>query len=52
MKSTNQTQDLVIIGGGIMGLMTAYFASAYARNITILERRTIGGENKEAASFS
>lgn len=35
-----------------MGLMTAYFASDFARNITILEKRTISKENKEAASFS
>jgi N-methyl-L-tryptophan oxidase len=52
MKKTNQqTQDLIIIGGGIMGLMTAYFASDFIKNITILEKRTIGSDNKEAASF-
>jgi glycine/D-amino acid oxidase-like deaminating enzyme len=42
--------DLIIIGGGIMGLMTAYFASQSIDNIVILEKRTIG--NKQAASFS
>jgi len=47
-----KNQDLIIIGGGIMGLMTAYFASDFVNNITILEKRTIGKENKEAASFS
>jgi glycine/D-amino acid oxidase-like deaminating enzyme len=53
MKNINQQkQDLIIIGGGIMGLMTAYFASDFVKNITILEKRTIGRENKEAASFS
>src|SRR6266704_2761304 len=46
------TQDLIIIGGGIMGLMTAYYASDFVKNITILEKKTIGKENKEAASFS
>jgi glycine/D-amino acid oxidase-like deaminating enzyme len=35
-----------------MELMTAYFASDFVKNITILEKRTIGKENKEAASFS
>jgi glycine/D-amino acid oxidase-like deaminating enzyme len=50
MKKPNQTQDLVIIGGGIMGLMTAYYASAFTRRVSILEKRTLG--NKEAASFS
>ena len=48
MKNTKQ--DLLIIGGGIMGLMTAYYASQFVRNITILEKSTIG--SKEAASFS
>ncbi len=43
-------QDLIIIGGGIMGLMTAYFASQFVKNITVLEKLTIG--NKESASFS
>ncbi|HSX08528.1 MAG TPA: FAD-dependent oxidoreductase [Candidatus Saccharimonadales bacterium] len=53
MKTINQNnQDLIIIGGGIMGLMTAYFASNFADNITILEKRVIGKDNKEAASFS
>lgn len=33
-----------------MGLMTAYFASATAENVVVLEKRTIG--NKQAASFS
>jgi glycine/D-amino acid oxidase-like deaminating enzyme len=44
-------QDLIIIGGGVMGLMTAYFAANFVKNITILEKRTIGKENQEAASF-
>ena len=35
-----------------MGLMTAYYASNFVKNITILEKKTIGKENKEAASFS
>ncbi len=52
MTTTIQSDDLVIIGGGIMGLMTAYYASAFVDNITILEKKTIGCENKEAASFS
>ena len=43
-------QDLIIIGGGIMGLMTAYYASSFVKKITILEKCTIG--NKDAASFS
>jgi glycine/D-amino acid oxidase-like deaminating enzyme len=45
-----EVQDLVIIGGGVMGLFTAYYAADFTRNITILERSTIG--NKKTASFS
>jgi sarcosine oxidase len=47
-----EIQNLTIIGGGIMGLCTAYYASELVQNITILEKATIGAENKAAASFS
>ena len=47
-----EIQNLTIIGGGIMGLCTAYYASEFVQNITILEKATIGPENKAAASFS
>jgi N-methyl-L-tryptophan oxidase len=47
-----QVQDVIIIGGGVMGLMTAYFASNFVKNIIILEKRTTDNKNKEAASFS
>jgi sarcosine oxidase len=43
---------LIIIGGGVMGICTAYYASQFTNKITILEKATIGVENKEAASFS
>ena len=42
-------QDLVIIGGGIMGLTTAYAAAPFTNKITILERSRIG--DKKTASF-
>src|SRR5438270_158331 len=42
-------QELVIIGGGIMGLMTAYAAVPFTNKITILERSRIG--DKKTASF-
>ncbi len=45
-------QNLTIIGGGIMGLCTAYYASEFVQNITILEKATISEGNKAAASFS
>ncbi len=44
-----EIQDLTIIGGGIMGLATAYYASNFTNKITILEKSTIG--NKKTASF-
>ena len=42
-------QDLVIIGGGIMGLMTACAAAPLSSNITIIEKSRIG--NPQTASF-
>ena len=45
-------QDLTIIGGGVMGLFTAYYASEFVENITILEKETVGSDNQKAASFS
>lgn len=45
-----ETQDLTIIGGGVMGLFTAYYASQFARRITVLEKSYVG--NKATASFS
>src|SRR5438067_13859089 len=43
------TQDLVIIGGGVMGLFTAYAAAPFSNKITILERSRVG--DKKTASF-
>src|SRR5260370_25780444 len=47
-----ETQDLTIVGGGIMGLFTAYYASSFINKITILEKSVAGERNKEAASLS
>ncbi len=49
---TEGIQNLTIIGGGIMGLCTAYYASDFVQQITILEKEIIGEGNKTAASFS
>ncbi len=46
------TRDLIIIGSGVMGLCTAYYASQFSDNILLLEKATVGKENQEAASFS
>ncbi len=48
----DQIQDLTIIGGGVMGLFTAYYASEFVKNITVLEKATVSSDNKKAASFS
>jgi glycine/D-amino acid oxidase-like deaminating enzyme len=45
-------QDLTIVGGGIMGLCTAYYASGLTDKVTLIEKATIGIENTSAASFS
>lgn len=45
----NQTYDLVIIGGGIMGLMTAFYASCLKKRVLLIERSTIG--NPLSSSF-
>ena len=56
MKKVNL--DLVIVGGGVMGLFTAYSASlAGARNILVIEKYKIGNSRRssndpKAASFS
>ena len=42
-------QDLLIIGGGVMGLFTAYAAVPFSNKITILERSRVG--DKKTASF-
>ncbi|HEU0001530.1 MAG TPA: FAD-dependent oxidoreductase [Ktedonobacteraceae bacterium] len=44
-----QIQDLVMIGGGIMGLMTACAAAPLSDKITIIEKSRIG--DKKTASF-
>ena len=36
------TEDLVIIGGGVMGLFTAYHASQRFDRVVVLERGAIG----------
>ncbi len=42
-------QDLLIIGGGVMGLMTARAAAPFSNKITIIEKSRIG--DKKTASF-
>ena len=46
----DEIQDLTIIGGGVMGLFTAYYASSFVPRVTILEKSFVG--DKRTASFS
>jgi N-methyl-L-tryptophan oxidase len=41
---------LTVVGGGIVGLMTAYYAAPMAESVTVLERSTIG--DPATASYS
>ena len=34
--------DLIVVGGGVMGLFTAYHASAAFGRVAVLERGTVG----------
>jgi glycine/D-amino acid oxidase-like deaminating enzyme len=43
------TEDLVVIGGGVMGLFTAYYASERVERVVVLERGRIG--DPTTASF-
>ncbi len=47
-----QPYDLVIVGGGIMGLFTAYYASLFNKKILLLEKRTIGNKYAGSSGFS
>jgi sarcosine oxidase len=40
---------LTVIGGGVMGLMTAYYAAPFAETVTVLERTRVG--DPQTASF-
>ncbi len=40
---TSET-DVVVIGGGIVGLATAFYLATRGRAVTVLERRTVGWE--------
>ncbi len=50
MRVQEGVQDLTIIGGGVMGLFTAYYAAQFSPKVVILEQSVIG--DKKTASFS
>jgi glycine/D-amino acid oxidase-like deaminating enzyme len=47
--TTQRGRRVTIIGGGVMGLMTAYHAAPQAEAVTVLERSRVG--DPAAASF-
>jgi sarcosine oxidase len=49
LPRSSQDSDVVVVGGGIMGLFTAHFASKLGRSVTVLERSWIG--DPATASF-
>src|ERR1035438_7363926 len=49
MRSVTLAGRLTIIGGGVMGLMTAYFAAPLAGTVTVLDRSQVG--DPATASF-
>ncbi len=40
--ASGEPYDLLVIGGGVMGLFTAYYAGAGAARVAVLERGTVG----------
>jgi glycine oxidase len=40
--NTPSTPDIAVIGGGIVGLWTAYFAATQGLSVVLIEKRTIG----------
>lgn len=41
-RRQDETADLIVVGGGVMGLFTAYHASARFERVVVLERGRIG----------
>ena len=39
---TTQIRDVVIVGGGIVGCLTAYFLAQQGLSVTILEKDSVG----------
>ncbi len=38
----NQQKDIIIIGGGIIGVSTAYYLAMQGRSVTLIEKDDIG----------
>ncbi|MFN9974084.1 MAG: FAD-dependent oxidoreductase, partial [Phycisphaerae bacterium] len=40
---TQQSEDTVVIGGGVIGGFTAYYLRKAGRNVTLIEKGRFGG---------
>lgn len=47
---TQHTHDTIVIGGGIIGIATAYYLARAGHDVCLLERGTIGGESSGRAA--
>ncbi|PHM35727.1 FAD-dependent oxidoreductase [Xenorhabdus innexi] len=45
----NKKYDICIVGGGIIGLCTAYYAAKTGKNILLIERNTLGTQDSSSA---
>ncbi|WP_340607944.1 FAD-dependent oxidoreductase [Xenorhabdus bharatensis] len=45
----NKKYDICVIGGGIIGLCTAYYAAKSGKSILLIERNTIGTQDSSSA---
>lgn len=44
--------DITIIGGGIMGMMTAYYASFTSKNVCLIEKNLINNDKSSSFGFT
>jgi glycine/D-amino acid oxidase-like deaminating enzyme len=46
----SQGQDVIVIGGGVIGLAVAYFAARAGLQVTVIEAAKIGGQGSSVAA--
>ncbi|MEX0445481.1 FAD-dependent oxidoreductase [Xenorhabdus sp. SGI246] len=45
----NKKYDICVVGGGIIGLCTAYYAAKAKKNVLLIERNTLGTQDSSSA---